>query len=232
MPKSNASLKTNIRKTVLSSYRARGKAVNNLWLVYSPKTDSDWILPSDRQLIHWLSFLESNPDVKTFDLDPDPVLSHDGDEDKATILDAIVILYSGATEWHEVKAGSSLDIEPQHRSQFVAQNNLATKNRVTYKRFNDIELEPRAKFAMRWLEAIGYAAAIRGRDFKTLENVLTSIIKERKKGKIINILDEMEGYDFPVIIGILIRLSGKGLLNLDLESKNLGFTTSWSIGIK
>lgn len=63
------------------------------------------ILPSDRQLIHWLYYLETNHEVTSFDLAPEPILSKDDNETRATELDAIVTKRDGTIEWHEVKAG-------------------------------------------------------------------------------------------------------------------------------
>jgi hypothetical protein len=165
----NVSLKSSLRKSVISSYRSRGRSVSNQWLVYSPKTDSDWILPSDRQLIHWLYYLESNPEVVSFNLHPDPILSQDDVEVRATELDAIANLRDSSVEWHEVKAGKEKD-DPTHQSQLIAQSIAASRQRVTYKRFNDIDLEPKVRVAMRWFKAIGYAAAIRGEQHITCES--------------------------------------------------------------
>lgn len=83
------SMKSSVRKKVRAAYRSRGQGNSNLWLVYSAKTGSDWILPSDRQLVHWASFLEANSDVRTFDLAPEPILSEDENEARATELDAV-----------------------------------------------------------------------------------------------------------------------------------------------
>lgn len=226
MATSNASPKSKIRRTVLSSYRARGRSINNLWLVYSPKTDSDWILPSDRQLVHWLSFLESNPEVVTFDLSPGPIISHDGDETKATELDALVTLRSGYIEWHEVKAGKTKE-PPEHMSQLEAQSRAASRQRVTYKRFNDVELEPNVRFAMRWLKAISFAAAIRGKDHVPTRTALVLRLKEQSQGYIKDILERMEEYDPAVVLGLCVRLASQGILSLDLDKASFGLQSKW-----
>lgn len=227
MATSNASPKSNIRRTVLSAYRARGRSINNLWLVYSPKTDSDWILPSDRQLVHWLSFLEANPEVVTFDLSPDPIISHDGDEPKATELDAIVTLRSGHIEWHEVKAGRIKGASEQE-SQLIAQTRASSKQRVTYRRFDDTELEPTVRFAMRWLKAIGFAAAIRGKDHIPTRTALALRLKEQSQGHIKDILKLMEDYDSPVVLGLLVRLASQGIISLDLDKVSFGLQSRWA----
>ncbi len=91
MARVGKSPRSTLRRLIPDAYRARGHRVNNLWLVYSPKTDRDWLLPSDRQLVHWLVFLESNPEVLSFDLAPKPIISHDSNAPRAIELDAIAI---------------------------------------------------------------------------------------------------------------------------------------------
>lgn len=227
MTAENNSPKTKSRKNVLAYYRSRGRRINNLWLIYSPKTDSDWILPSDRELVHWLAFLETNPEVKTFSLQPDLIISHDNEDHKGTIFDAVVTLTSGATEYHEVKSGVNKEPKPDERSQMAAQLNAARKDNITYKRYNDVELKPHAKFAMRWLEAISYAAAIRDQDYKHFQSALIAVFYEKKKGNVRDILQILENYDQGIILGLIVKSAIKGQISLDLTKKNFGYTSPW-----
>src|SRR5690606_23397495 len=63
------------RARVLEAYRGRGHRNSNLWLVYSVKQDQDLLLHSDRSMVHWLTFLESDPDVTGFAPIPDELSS-------------------------------------------------------------------------------------------------------------------------------------------------------------
>lgn len=226
MGTSNPTLKSSVRNTTLAKYRARGKDVSNLWLVYSPKTDSDWILPSDRQLLHWLYFLEANVEVQSFDLHPDSILSKDDDEVRATELDAIVYYHNGQQEWHEVKAGKNRD-ELSQQSQKRAQSTAASNARVIYKRFNDVELKPIMKIAMRWFKAIGYAAAIRDEQHTRCNNEVVMVVKELRVGTITNILNKMEEYDPAIVLGLLIRMAINGVIKIDLSKRTFGLLTPW-----
>ena len=227
MASPGASLKSTLRKSVLGAYRARGKSINNLWLVYSVKTDSDWILPSDRQLIHWLYFLEANPEVSWFDLAPEPVLSHDGKEQRATELDAIVTLRDGQTEWHEVKSGHSKR-DPLHESQMLAQANAASAKHIVYKRFNDTDLKPKVQVALRWNRAISYAAAIRGEAHHPSQTAIVLAMKDLHQGTIQQLLAKLDDQDPMIVLGILVRLSINGIVRLDLEKTFFGLQTSWT----
>jgi len=94
------------RKRVSSSVRSevkrRGRALYNIWSVFSPKTQRHWILRSDLLEEHWL-LLEADPAVVSFDLDP---MREDGTESRADPLfdvDAIVRMRSGAVEWRQIR---------------------------------------------------------------------------------------------------------------------------------
>lgn len=226
MNTSNLTLKSSARKSTLARYRSRGKNVSNLWLVYSPKTDSDLMPPSDRQLIHWLYFLEANPQVKSFNLHPEPILSQDDIEVRATELDAIVYNQNGQQEWHEVKAGKNRDQE-SHHSQKIAQTIAASKARVSYRRFNDLDLKPIMKIAMRWLKPIAYAAAIRGEQHTRCNNVLVMVIKELKNGNVTDVLSNMDEYDSAIVLGLFARMAINGYISIDLSKTTFGLSTSW-----
>jgi hypothetical protein len=90
------------------AYRGRGHRNTNLSLVYSVKTNRDWIVNNDRRLVHWLTFLQSDPSVKWFDLDP----SRDGEASVARAnVDCVEVhRVDGGKEWHRVVVGGSRDI--------------------------------------------------------------------------------------------------------------------------
>jgi hypothetical protein len=195
--------------------------------VYSVKTDSDWILPSDRQFIHWLYFLEANPEVRDFDLAPDPILSEDKQETRATELDAIVTLQNGQIEWHEVKAGKNKN-DPAHASQKTAQELAASIAHAIYKRFDDTELKPKVKVALRWFKAIGFAAAIRGEEHISCRTALIMLMKKNGRGNVLQILNHLADFDQAIIHGVLVRLALTGVVHLDLEKTTYGLLTSWT----
>lgn len=226
MTKPGASLKSSLRKSIIGAYRARGRGKNNLWLVSSIKTNQDWILPSDRQLVHWLYFLESNHDVLDFDLAPEPILSHDDNEERSTELDAVVTLKNKLQEWHEVKADRGKQ-NPNNRSQFLSQAAAASKEHVAYHRFDDDELKPKVKVAMRWLKPLAYANAIQGKEHIQCKTVLALNLKNLGSGNIKQILEIMVEHDSAVVLGLLARLAIQGVIEINLEKNTFGLLTPW-----
>lgn len=226
MTKPKASLKSSLRKTVIGAYRARGKGKSNLWLVTSIKTNQDWILPSDRQLVHWIYYLETNQDVIDFDLAPEPILSHDDNEVRSTELDAIVNFKNKRQEWHEVKAGKGKS-DIANRSQFLAQAAASSKNQASYLRFDDDDLKSKVKVSMRWLKPISFASAIKGQEHLQCRTVLVMHLKNLKSGNIRQILELMTEYDLNVVIGLISRLAIEGIINVDLNKCTFGLLSPW-----
>lgn len=62
--------KSQQRLRVMDVYRGRGHRNSNLWLGYSEKLDQDCIVTNDRELVHWIVFLEIDPTVKRFECAP------------------------------------------------------------------------------------------------------------------------------------------------------------------
>jgi hypothetical protein len=217
------SLRDRQRENIMHAYRARGHRNNNLWLVYSYKTNRDWILPSDRQLIHWIHHLEINPKVRSFTLTPDPVYGHDGERERITELDAEVIYIDNTVEWHEVKAGDDI----KFTSQISAQQSAAERAGRIYKVVTDTDLSPHVKTSVRWLKAIGYAAAIRGREHMPSRLALVSFLKKEHFGTVGAIYEELSGHDPSVVGGLLVRLAIEGHISLDLVHAGFGHSTPW-----
>jgi len=84
------------RQSLFKAFRARRRRLSNLWLSYSTKINRDVVLSSDREFIHWLVYLECNPDVVVFDVS-DEVLSSDEAPEGAV---AAVNYKDGSFRWH------------------------------------------------------------------------------------------------------------------------------------
>lgn len=222
----NASIRSSLRKSIHDISKSRGRRNSNLWQDYSVKVDSDFVLPSDRQYIHWLYFLEANPNVVSFDLAPGVIPSEDNVEGaRGTELDAIAVYRDGHIEWHEIKAGNA-DLE-EDQSQFQAQKNAADKAGVTYRRFNDSHLRPVAKVAMRWLSAFAYAKAIRGQEQHAVRAALVSYSKRAKAGTIGALIEAHECFDQSILLGMYVRMLVQGTFRMSLDDLPFGKSTRW-----
>lgn len=228
MGRKGLSPKSLLRRSIRDITRSRGHANHNLWLAYSPKIDQDLVFPSDRQFIHWLYFLELNPEVASFDCAPGVIASHDGIESRGTELDAIAVYRNGENEWQEVKAGVVLD--PSDESQFAAQRNAAKKFNAAYRIFNDNDLRPIALIAMRWHDLISYAAVIRGEAHTQYQNDLITHMRERTSGSFLMLYEALPHLDPEILIGVMVRMAAKGFITIDVSKKPFGDATRWRYG--
>lgn len=226
MAKSSSSPRMRQRKSLHKRYRARGKSNSNLWLVYSVKTDRDWILSSDLELIHSLCLLEFDASVRTFDLAPESVPSFDAEEPRSTELDTIVEYRNGGREWREIKATVDGGSEA-FRSQFQAQAAAAHQQGLRYRIVTDAELQPMANIATRWLRALSFAAQLRDHTYTPAMTALRQTLRQTTSGLVGELLTALAHHDAMVITGLLVRLAATGQVELDLRVRGFGRTTRW-----
>lgn len=220
--------KNNQRLCVFDAYRGRGRRNNDLFLVYSVKTDRDWILSSDRQLVHWVHYLETAPEVQSFDLAAPQTLpkvaktvSH------KDFFNARVLLRDGETELHTIQSGKidKLLADTQISAESAATSKPIEKTRV----FTDTELEPFVRSSVRWLKPIAYAATIRGQEYPRALHMLVDILETHAIGQIRHIFSELNTneHDAAVVLGLLVRLAIQGLIRLDLDTYGFSYATRW-----
>lgn len=214
-----------LRRSVREVYRARSKGNSNLWLIYSVKTNKDWILTSDRQLIHWLYYLESACDVVSFDLASEPVLSIDGREARKTELNAIAVFKDGHIEWHEIKAEARPN--SSDRSQLLSQAAAAANEGVKYVVFDDRDFRPIARIALRWLKPLGFAEVLRGQEEIPCRIAIATYVNDKKSGTIKTLVTDLSLFDPQIIIGMLVRLAVAGAVDIDLKPRPFGWQTRW-----
>ena len=100
-------LGTRLRGKLADAYEVRGHQTSNLWYVYSPRTDRDWLLKDDLKWAHFL-LAESDPHIKDINYSPPAEIVRIGDEGQTTEFDAVVTFKDGLTEWREVLGSDAL----------------------------------------------------------------------------------------------------------------------------
>jgi hypothetical protein len=206
------------RHRVFEAYRGRGQRMNSLWLVYSVKIDRDWILTSDRQLVHWLCFLETDPTVRGYMFDPDQIESH------PSVRGVLVNKYDGCEEIHEVHCGDSA----RARSRTVANGkNIPDVDVKRIRAFCDADLKPIGPRAMRWMKALAFAAALRDQQHIPLQVSMIVALEERHSGVVEDVVNALTGYELPIVLGMLVRLCIKRYIELDLNTISFCYQTPW-----
>lgn len=215
MAAKSASPSSQQRLRVFEAYRGRGKRTNDLWLVYSYKTDRDWILSSNRQLVHWLVFLESCPTVKSFDFVQNDALFLSESSVEVALTDGSIERHIiGTSDLNSLQGGRSTG---------------STHPKEQIKFFADAELSPHVQLAMRWMKAMAFAAAIRDNEHSHVRLALVSLLQSKQKGVIGGIIDDLDGFDPALTYGMLVRLAVEGHLLLDLSRLGFCLSTPWQL---
>lgn len=210
MPTAAKSPKSAQRKRVMSAYRGRGHQNADLWLHYSYKTKRDWIVASDHQLVHWLTYLETDSEVKSFDLAPEssPFESSERNVVKVERRD-------GTVEWQTIQP----DVDGTETQLTLPSTRVLV---ISYS-----DLKERALAAVRWLKPISYVTAIREQPLVQIHSALVAVIKTQQAGIISDVIKAMNGFDPHAVIGVLVRLHIVGWVNLDVASQKFNLSTLW-----
>lgn len=205
------------RARVFDAYRGRGRKNNNLWLVYSVKSKRDWIFTNDRKLVHWLCFLESDQSVLSFEV---PQQTNNTAENSDCAAD--VLYRDGHRESHIVCAAGSA-------REFAGINTAGQTEPGTplVRMFSDTELQPKVVLAMRWLKALGYAAAIRDQEHTPVLVALLARIQSGDTGKVSDLITMLAEFDHSIIFGLLVRLAIEGQVTLDFNASGYCLMTRW-----
>lgn len=222
MAQTSRKLSSQQRLRVFDAYRGRGHRTNSLWLVYSVKTDRDWILTSDRQLVHWIVFLEVCPNVRTFDME---IARGGGKKDIGRV--AVETISHDAEVHHIFAGGNDSTSRENSKDVYLPSSDGTSEVRI----FTDTELKPVVPLAMRWLKALAFAAVIREMELTALHTELFFIIESKRSGTVAEIFFSLPDFERPLIIGVLVRLVVQQVIEIDLKTGPLSCATMWHLPI-
>lgn len=217
------------KQSKVHAFTKRGKVFGSVWRVYSAKCDQDFLLSSDRELAHWILFLEFNPDVIRFDLNPAPRSQSMELGAKKTILDAEVIVRSGAIEWHEIKEGS-FDKDALSTPQIDLQRELAKSAGVKYRIFNDDDFAPRASSIMPLLKVAACLAA--GRHFFIAPAINLDVADYfigHASGTLGEYLKHLNRHSQDVLLYLFCQYYSLGKIAVEFEGAFFAKNTKWTL---
>lgn len=211
------------------SFTKRAKTFGNMWRVYSAKCDKSFVLSSDRELAHWILYLEYNPDVEVFDLNPSPRALTPDLNSKRTVLDAEVVFKNGTMEWHEIKMGD-FDKETYSTPQVDRQRELAKRANVKYLIFNDSDFVPVKGKIMPLLKVAACLSA--GRDYYVSPMLNLDVhryLTERACGTLGGYLSNFEDQDKDLLLYLFCKKYIEGFLEVEFARSFFSTSTRWTI---
>lgn len=202
------------RARVLDAYRGRGRRNSNLWLVYSVKQDQDLLLHSDRSLVHWLTFLETDSSVVGFR----PLTDELSAQLKVGPTTGMVLERKNHQLEVHVVAANDPGVASVETGVGVATVRVVTVD----------ELRARSRLALRWLKAIGYAGLSRYQDMTPVMNQLTAALMQRWRGTLDDVANDLSGHDRAAVYGAVVKAAIHGHVALDLSSHGLCGASEWT----
>lgn len=221
---SSPTLSSQQRENVLRAYRSRGRRDQQMYLSYSVKTERDLILSSNYRFLHWLLYLEVDPDVITFELrdniatDNNRIQLGNSVHAWATMRDRRIVGHRiVADECSESdKSASALSPEESREGEvrLILQSDLRTN----------------ASLAMRYAKVVCFAAALRDQRLDAPTLLLTEFARSAEKGTVRQLLDAMPDTDDAITKGLIARLAVTGWLRLDLSRQGYTPDSRWEWG--
>lgn len=206
------------RLNVVGAYRARGHANGNLWVVYSPKTNGDFVLASDRALIHWACCLEGDAQVAHYE--------------SADCTSAGPGVGSGAPAWRVRYRNGHLE---RHRVGRAADGAVLSDQAGSgqpaegaARVFGEDDLRALATQANAWLKVIAHAAVLRDSKQRPVTHALGALLRGQRQGSVGAVLAALSVFDAPLVLAVLCRLALQGQCRLEAQVSGLTLGTRWT----
>jgi hypothetical protein len=224
--RTNPTPKSRARSLLLERYKQRGKHYSNLWLFYSPKTQSDWIASSDLEYFHAI-WLEAQPDVVRYELHPKPVVVKVGNDNHKTEFDAMVWFSDRGPELREVKSAPE-EAQPkrlrtihQREAQMIAATQLGGTRRVV----TGDDMQPHNLLIMNWMRVRPYMEATREYPMGEMRDLAALKLKTTPDTTLGELLSGVDKPLWPVFLSAVFRLHQQGVYATDLDSAPLSLST-------
>jgi hypothetical protein len=217
--------KSKQRAKVASSFRGRGRANSNLWLVYSHKTTSDCVLVSDRELVHWIFNMEVAFNVFSYEQFEFGKMQNPKNISKRRAF--LVQLRDGSQELHCVVGG--IQDRDRIENDVSADWHRMGRELIKIKVFTDEDLAPLVEISMRWLKVFGFVSALRGLKFNSALQLLTNTIEQRQQGNVSELVHDCGAFDAATVCGVIGRLAIDGRIDLCLNRMSFCGLTPWKL---
>ncbi|WP_241331788.1 hypothetical protein [Burkholderia cenocepacia] len=213
------SLSSQQRANVLRAYRYRGRRDRQLYLSYSVKIDRDCILSSNYRFLHWLIYLEADPEVITFELLDDVTAGKRAEGARDNV-------HAWATMRNRVIVGHRIVADELCEPGGLARGHEEdTEGEVRLIRQSD--LRAKSSLAMRNAKIVCFAAALRDQRLNAPTLLLTDTARSIQSGTVQQLLDAMHGVNDAIAKGLIARLALTGWLSLDLSCSGYTQNTPW-----
>ena len=195
----------------------------NLWYHYSSRLQRDVVLKSDVEFAHFC-WLEGDPRVLRYELEPAPVIVATGIESRQTQFDALVEFRADRPQLREITSDES-NLSPREIARREAQGLAAIAAGFDYVYITRATLAKHDQLIRNWRCAIAYQAACRELVLEPQCAELAEVLRVRRHSALEDALRQTDPAARPVYLAALFRCLQDALLASDLDLNPLCATT-------
>lgn len=171
-----ARLGTRLRGKLAEAYAARGHLTSKLGYAYSPRAKQDVVLKSELEFWHFV-LAESDPNIVSVDYNPGKEIASVANDVHGTVLDAVVELKDGTTEWREIKYSDDVQTRTKHQEE--AQAEAAYQASAVYRRFTEVDIYSCPQRLSNWVEVIAWLSSVRDRPTLEYDLAVQRLLQSR-----------------------------------------------------
>lgn len=213
------------RNSRTSYFTKRGQYFGNLWAVYSCKANEVLLLSTDRQLAHWLLFLEFSPLIQNFSFRSG---SLDLAKHSGIVLDYHVeaVLVEGGNELHY------LQLEGRSEK-FEDKVLVANQYNYKYREFNDEDWVPKRNHILPLLKVASFLAGSRNLYIpEKLHEKSIDYVKAFRSGTLRGFLSALSSFDRNLILVVFSRLFLLRVISVEFDVSFFSQDTQWVLNEK
>lgn len=191
--------------------------------MYGEKTRTDWTVVSDLELANFLD-LESDPSVKTYNLNVDRVIAQLSTEGyQGSKPDSLVTYFSGMEEMREVKYQKDVDNDLRAQHQAEVQREVARQRGYEWRHFTEFDAEANQCRLMNWMRIAGALREARHQRTDALERTIALWVREHSTATLADLNTAM-ACEWRLSFVAVFRLYQRQRLRIDLSEGHL----TWS----
>lgn len=214
------------RNALRGAQQSRGHRLHNIWRQYSARQGHDVVLKSDAEFEHFC-WLEGDPKIKSYELEPAPIIVHIDNEPHKTQFDALCYMRTGQPQLREVSESDS-DLDERKLLQREVQLEAVRRSGYDYVRITRIDLDQHRMLISNWRRALAFLAACRNLVLEPLCAEVLATIKRERRCDLETLLLTTDPSARPKYIAAVFRCLQDGRLQSDLDLKALcGASIFW-----
>ncbi|RRJ24981.1 MULTISPECIES: hypothetical protein [Pandoraea] len=209
---------TQMRGALAAAYKSRGRAIANLYYVYSPKTDQDWVLSGLHQFTYFV-LIESNPQIVHANYAPATHELYCGGRVEQLTWTAEVEYRDGHREWQLIVAERDAEEHPIDSQQ--ARVVAATAGGAMHRSVTGADLYRNRIQIHNWIQIIHRLSLYRGYALRDEHIEVCTLLDSKRQILLRDVIRLARGGESDAYIGAALRVAARGGCSNDFDSNPL-----------